>query len=78
MKIFKKKGIDFEELFKKPELPAAEDLSEFIDKLTEIYQSNFKLFKYDQDVNVDYKTRFQNVNKLNPIPYGIPTLEKFH
>ena len=78
IKIFRKNGIYFEELFKKPELLAAEDLGEFINKLNEIYQSNFNLFEYDEDVNIEYKARFQNSRNSNAIPYGIPTLEKFN
>ena len=77
MKIFRKGGIDFQELFTHPELPAAEDLSEFIDELTEIYRENREYFLCDSDNSVEYKTRFQNSSKSNYLPYGIPRLEKY-
>ena len=77
MKVLRKNGIDFKELYNKPELLAAEDLSEYINKLSEIHHSYKKLFEGAKDSNIEYKTRFQNSNDSNTIPYGIPTLEKF-
>ena len=78
MKLLRTTKIDFKELFEKPELIAAENLNEFIDKLDEIYDLNYDLFKYDVDAQIEYKTRFQNSSDSTPIPYGIPTLEKFN
>ena len=79
MKLLRTDAINFKELFEKPELIAAENLDEFIDKLDEIYDSHFDtLFKYDEDAKIKYKTRFQNSSSSNPIPYGIPTLEKYN
>ena len=77
MKVLRGKSIDFSELFAKPELLAAEDLTEFIDKLNEIYLSNEYLFINDNDNSIEYKTRFQDSQSSNPIPYGMPTIEKF-
>ena len=78
MKLLRQTGIEFKELFEKPELQAAEDLTEFINKLSKIYQNNNILFEYAEDADIEYKTRFQNTSNSNPIPYGIPTLEKFN
>ena len=77
MKIFRKQSINFEELFNHPELPAAEDLSEFIGVLKDIYYDNRELFLSDSDSSVEYKTRFQNSTESNFLPYGIPRLEKY-
>ena len=83
MKVLRTGSINFKELFEKPKLIAAESLTEFltefIDKLKEIYNSNFNdIFKYDEDAQIEYKTRFQNSRDSIPIPYGIPTLEKLN
>ena len=31
----------------------------------------------DSDDKVEYKNRFEFYQESNPIPYGIPTIEKF-
>ena len=77
MKVFRKESINFEELFNHPELPAEEDLSEFIDILEDIYLDNREKFLSDSDSNVEYKTRFKNSTESNFLPYGIPRLEKY-
>ena len=77
MKVFRKESINFEELFNHPELPAEEDLSEFIDILEDIYLDNREKFLSDSDSNVEYKTRFHNSTETNFLPYGIPRLEKY-
>ena len=77
MKVFRKESINFEELFNHPELPAEEDLSEFIDILEDIYLDNREKFLSDSDSNVEYETRFHNSTETNFLPYGIPRLEKY-
>ena len=78
MKLLSKKGIDFEKLFKHPELQAGEDLTKFIDNLTETYKLNPKAFEGDNDNDIECRTKFKK-SKLysNYKPYGIPTIEKF-
>ena len=78
MKLLKKIGIDFSELFKHPELQASEDLSLYINKLTKLYNENRSQFESDSDKNIEYTTRFQKFKDEMPMAYGIPTLEKFH
>ena len=77
MKVLRKKSINFSELFSKPELLAAEDLTEFITKLNEIYALYDYLFRNDNDNSVKYKTRFKDSQNSSPVPYGMPTIEKF-
>ena len=77
MKVLRKKAINFSELFNNPQYQAAEDLSDYINKLEEIYCSNHSLFMNDSDDKVEYKNRFEFYQESNPIPYGIPTIEKF-
>ena len=78
MKVLRKVGIVFSELFNNPKLQASEDLTEYINKLNKLYIDNHRLFKNDLDDDVEYKTRFQDSEDLNPVPYGIPRLEKFN
>ena len=78
MKLLKKNGIDFTELFLHPELQASEDLTDYINELTKLYNDNTEQFELDGDNNIEYTTRFQKSKDARPIAYGIPTLEKFH
>ena len=78
MKLLKKNGIDFTELFLHPELQASEDLTDYINELNKLYNDNTEQFELDGDNNIEYTTRFQKSKDARPIAYGIPTLEKFH
>mgnify|MGYP006873064438 CR=1 FL=1 len=64
MKVLRKKNINFSELFEKPELLAAEDLTEFINKLNSIYLSNEYLFKNSSPVPYGIPT----IEKLCSLP----------
>ena len=78
MKLLSKKGINFKKLFDNPELQASEDLTTYIQILSDIYMLNSKLFEEDIDNDIEYRTRFK-ISRLysNYKPYGIPTIEKF-
>ena len=78
MKVLRKQGINFTELFNNPSLQAAEDLTEYINKLEELYYINHYLFIDDDDDNIDYKTRFGESKKVNYSPIGLPTLERIN
>ena len=78
MKLLRKIGIDFTELFKHPELLSSEDLTDYINELTKLYNKNIKQFESDGDNNIEHTTRFRKLKNERPIAYGIPTLEKFH
>ena len=78
MKVLRKQGINFTELFNNPSLQAAEDLTEYINKLEELYYINHNLFIDDDDDNIDYKTRFGESKKVNYTPIGLPTLERIN
>ena len=78
MKLLRKQGINFTELFNNPSLQTAEDLTEYINKLEEIYSIYHNLFIYDNDDNIDYKTRFEESKKVNYTPIGLPTLERIN
>lgn len=77
MKVLRKRALNFSELFDNPQYQTAEDLTDYVNKLKDIYNSNRSLFTNDGDDNIEYKTRFEESHDSNPIPYGIPTLEKF-
>ena len=77
MKVLRKQGINFTELFNNPSLQAAEDLTEYINKLEELYYINHNLF-IDDDDNFDYKSRFEESKKVNYTPIGFPTLERIN
>ena len=74
MKLIKKNGIKFIELFAIPEILAAEDLSEFINKLNKLYLENHTRFNCDEDCNIEYTTRFKEY-KTHFRPYGFPRLK---
>ena len=54
MKLFTKNGINFEELFNKPELSTAEDVTEFIDVLEKIFFDNISHFLCDIYFKIKY------------------------
>ena len=74
MKLIRKNGIIFRELFAIPEILAAEDLSEFINKLNKLYLENTSRFNCDEDCNIEYTTRFKEY-KTHFIPCGFPRLK---
>ena len=78
MKVLRKLGINFTELFNNPSLQAGEDLTEYINKLEKLYYINHNLFIDDDDDNIDYKSRFEESKKVNYTPIGFPTLERIN
>ena len=78
MKVLRKQGINFTELFNNPSLQAKEDLTEYINKLEELYYINHNLFIHVDDDNIDFKTRFGESKKVNCTPIGFPTLERIN
>ena len=77
MKVLRRVGINFLELFQHPELEGAEELTELINGLTSIYNKYNYLFMYDEDADIDAKTRFKEEKDSGIPPYGIPKLEKY-
>ena len=77
MKVLRRVGINFLELFQHPELEGAEELTELINGLTSIYNKYNYLFMYDEDDDIDTKTRFREEKDSGIAPYGIPKLEKY-
>ena len=76
MKLLGRRGIDFEYLFKHPELMAAEDLSKYISELEKIYINYYGLSDGAND-NIEYKSKFSDSEKQQGESLGIPTLEKY-
>ena len=78
MKLLSKKGINFKKLFDNPELQASEDLTTYIQILSDIYMLNSKLFEedFDDDVGCGIRSKKSRLYS-NYKPYGIPTVEKF-
>lgn len=72
MLLLKTDGINFVELFKNPSLMAAEDLSEFIDKLKRLNTKNFKFNPNE----ISLRIRYEDVYQSQGIPLGFPTKEK--
>ena len=72
MLLLKSDGINFIELFKNPSLMAAEDLSEFIDKLKSL---NTKGFKFNPN-EINLGIRYDDLYQSQGIPIGFPTQER--
>ena len=67
------------ELFKNPSLQATNDLTEYINKLEQLYSTYYELFMYDNDNNVEYRTRFEDSRDENKAPIiAFPTLERIN
>ena len=79
MKLLRRQGINFMELFKNPSLQATNDLTEYINKLEQLYSTYYELFMYDNDNNVEYRTRFEDSRDENKAPViAFPTLERIN
>ena len=79
MKLLRRQGINFMELFKNPSLQATNDLTEYINKLEQLYSTYYELFMYDNDNNVEYRTRFEDSRDENKAPIiAFPTLERIN
>ena len=70
--LLKSDSINFTELFHKPSLLTAEDLSEFINKLRSLHPNVFNF-----DVNdINMKIKYEDLYLNQGIPFGFPTKEK--
>ena len=63
--------VDFIGLFKKPTLLASEDLTEFIKELNSLNSDS----KSEEKNNI--RIKYEDFNRINGIPVGFPTIEKF-
>ena len=72
MLLLRSDHVNFIELFSKPSLMAAEDLSEFIDKLKRL---NPRTFKFNEN-EILLRIKFEGLLQSQAIPSGFPTKEK--
>lgn len=79
MKVLNKQGINFTELLNNPSLQAANDLTEYMNKLEQLYLTYYNLFVHDIDNDIEYKTVYEDSTDGNNFPViGIPTLERIN